>query len=99
MMVQLLACSFVHGLRVTIGMDNMAEMVGRNLKEPRGESICHSHDFCDANMVMFEAFTDVMGREPGFVRDDAGQALSEADLELVNKAWDLARTLLETEFK
>ena len=96
MMVQLLACEFVARLRQQIGMDNVAEMIGRNQQETH-ESTCHSHDFCDANMVMFEAFVAVLGREPGFVEGDF--AMQDEDLELANKAWDLARRLLETEFK
>jgi len=43
---------------------------------------CHSHDFCDANMGMLDAFKATYGREL-----DAGE---EADAERMNRAWSLA---------
>ncbi len=46
------------------------------------EHTCATHDFCDANMLMSEAFTAVLGRDM-----DAG---SEDDAALWNEAWDLA---------
>lgn len=49
----------------------------------RGDKLsCATHDFCDANMVMFAAFTDVMKREP-----DVGD---QADADVINAAWDIA---------
>ncbi len=46
------------------------------------EHTCATHDYLDANMVMDEAFTTVLGRDM-----DAG---SEDDAALWNAAWDLA---------
>jgi hypothetical protein len=37
----------------------IAEAVRRNTTEPAGSTICHSHDFCDANMAMCEAFNNL----------------------------------------
>lgn len=47
---------------------------------------CASHDFCDANMPMAEAFAAVMGRP--FVTETG---IADDDLSLVNAAWDIAR--------
>lgn len=46
------------------------------------EHTCATHDYCDANMIMDEAFTAVLGHDM-----DAG---SEDDVTLWNAAWDLA---------
>jgi hypothetical protein len=45
---------FVSGLHDAIGAENFAEMVARNAAEPRAD-VCHSHDFCDANMHAADA--------------------------------------------
>ena len=97
-MVQLLAAEFICGLRETAGVEALVEIVERNRREP-DPNICHTHDFCDANMVMFEAFEAVLGRPPGFITDGTGSALEEADIELADKAWNLAMSLLKEEFK
>lgn len=44
---------------------------------------CYSHNFCDANEVMHEAFKRVMGRE---IDND-----SDEDTELWEAAWSLAK--------
>ena len=43
--------------------------------------VCATHDFCDSNMAMFEAFVRVHGREPDGDQDDAAW----------NAAWTEAR--------
>ena len=67
--VEQLAKEFSEGLKRTLSSTEMVELVRRN----RGETIpniCHSHDFCDANMVLHGVFmrhgmdiTDEGGRE------------------------------------
>jgi hypothetical protein len=98
MMIQLLACEFVSGLRRELTLPALAQAVGENMAEPH-ESICHTHDYCDANMVMYEAFKAVLGREPAWNEGNTLEAMQEADLDLVNKAWTLAMDLLKQEFK
>lgn len=61
------------------------EMRARNVANIGG-LCCASHDFCDANMAMDEAFTKLMGRD--LIRDDG---MSAPDLELVNAAWTYAK--------
>ena len=48
-----------------------------------GDSDCASHDFCDANEAMSEAFMSVTGRE---INGD-----NEADCLLWNDAWSFAK--------
>lgn len=55
------------------------------------DDTCASHDFCDANMNMAEAFADIVGREP---LDDDG--MSDASIELWNAAWGIAKPLYLT---
>jgi hypothetical protein len=59
---------------------------------------CATHDYCDANMAMNEAFERVMLREFVFYDEDLPhtEKLNEQDTDLLNAAWDLAR---ENEFK
>lgn len=54
--------------------------VNRLNKSEADPAICHSHDFCDANMVMLEAHQN-LGIDPG---------QSRADVKLWNDAWNLA---------
>lgn len=59
------------------------EMVYANKRELEDSVVCHTHDYCDANMVMLEAFQTVFQREPDMESDD--------DLELWNDAWAIAK--------
>jgi hypothetical protein len=58
-------------------------MLDRNKAEPAESGVCHTHDFCDANMYMHEAFEKTFGREPD-TNDDS-------DLESWNDAWAIAK--------
>ncbi|EGL63637.1 hypothetical protein AGRO_3706 [Agrobacterium sp. ATCC 31749] len=48
---------------------------------------CHTHDFCDANMVMLDAFKVTFEREPAFLTNPE----EAADLALWNDAWQIAK--------
>ncbi len=50
-----LAFEFSQGLHSCLTEEQIAEVVRRNLAET-SPGICHSHDFCDANMVLHEVF-------------------------------------------
>lgn len=45
---------FVDELRTGIGLENFVSLIARNACEPMVD-VCHSHDFCDANVVMANA--------------------------------------------
>ena len=69
------------------------EVIDRNRAET-DTSICHSHDYCDANMVMHAAMTEVLGREPYICSSveagDCTQAEHDAEWVLFNHAWTAA---------
>lgn len=82
--VKRLAEEFSKVLRIWLTPMQMAIVVERN-SENTDERVCHSHDFCDANMAMQDAFERVFGREP---RMDGGSDLDES---LWGFAWDVAK--------
>lgn len=51
---------------------------------------CASHNFCDANMAMVEAFQDALGREPDVFDQEGGE--EGPDIALFNAAWSLAKS-------
>lgn len=70
-----------------LSADEFADMLKRNATY--GEGICASHDFCDANMPMANAFESVVGR-PALEAPD-GTAEHEADCVLWSRAWTVAK--------
>jgi hypothetical protein len=82
--VRVLARRFAHELRQTLTADQMAMVLKRNA-DPAQHSglVCASHDFCDANVCMIDAFELTVGREP--------DASSDEDTDLINAAWSAAR--------
>lgn len=81
--VPALARQFCLVLRDTLSPTQMAEVVRRNAAQP-DPSICHSHDFCDANMAMAEAWEMLSTVPCGADCPDAVNAIWSA-------AWDLAK--------
>lgn len=81
-----IAFAFAANLREQLAgsADLFGEMCRLNENETSG-GVCHSHDFCDANMPMDDAFTAIVGHEL--------EAADEADCALWNDAWGLARSL------
>lgn len=55
MLSEQLAKEFSDGLKRILSSTEIAEVVRRNRVET-SPNICHSHDFCDANMVLHEVF-------------------------------------------
>ncbi len=72
----------------------MAEVRARNARPSyQGDNApCASHDFCDANMPMAEAFEAVMGRELRLDETKHGAVAVEADCALWGTAWTFAKT-------
>ncbi len=81
--VTAVAEAFGEVLRQWLTPAEFETMRERNATAERG--VCHSHDFCDANVAMGAAFEGVLSREP----DPA----SEEDAKLWGDAWDLAHKL------
>lgn len=84
-----LAVDFTRTLKRWLPLRDLREVRRRNKAETEA-NICHSHDFCDANMAMHEAFIRVFKRNPLDDRGDEG-GMSEADTAIWNAAWDLAK--------
>jgi hypothetical protein len=80
--VALLARQFADVLHVWLTPAEFAEMQRRN-RTPKYDKHCASHDFCDANIAMEDAFKRTFGREPNLE--------SDTDIDLWNKAWDVAK--------
>ena len=53
----------------------------KDAESMKDSDFCASHDYCDANQSMLDAFEKVMGREYNY----------EQDTDLVNDAWTLSK--------
>lgn len=58
------------------------DVIDRNKAEDE-PSVCHSHDFVDANMVMAAAFEEAFGQQPDVDSVD--------DANMCSAAWDIAK--------
>jgi hypothetical protein len=77
-----LAASFAGVLRSWLSPGKMKAVLRLN----RGETdpgICHSHDYCDANMAMLEALEGALGRPM--------ELSQEVEMALFNRAWGIAK--------
>lgn len=83
--VERLADGFSKTLQEWLTPDQMTQVMERNGKETSGA--CHSHDFCDANEAMLQAFKHVFGRDMLLGDDDD----DGKEIQLVNRAWSVAR--------
>lgn len=102
---EIIGAEFVRLLRRELTAEQWEEMTERNRAEPFTSSVCHSHDYVDANVVMADAFR-VFGVEPndGWCAAwraawptlcGAAVSLTEAEAaELVELVEDLAAFLL-----
>ncbi len=84
--VETLARKFSEVLRRWLTPKEMLTVAQRNVKQA-GEGTCASHDFCDANMAMLEAyesFGKAWGRRALDMDDDVAR-------NLWNEAWDRAQ--------
>lgn len=63
-----LARDFALELEATLTPEEMGEVIRRNLAET-DPNVCHSHDFCDANMVLHAVLVrhGIMSEESGDV--------------------------------
>lgn len=83
---RIVAEQFLFELALEIGADNYFTVRQRNIAETE-DGICHSHDFCDANMVM-DAAMRALGIDP-LPEDEDG--MPEWVNELWNNSWDIAK--------
>lgn len=83
-----IAQSFVNILKEWLSEAEFTEVVKRNA-EDKDKSICHSHDFCDANMAMDEAFNENL-----LYLD-----YTEENINLFSDAWREAKKIMQKESK
>lgn len=90
---ELIAYEFSGNLINILTGFQMQELVERT-KIDRQPGICHSHDYCDANIVMAGAFEAIVGRAPYYAPAGSSHEDSQtedADTSLWNRAWTLAK--------
>lgn len=80
-----IAAEFAAAVKLELSPEEFASVLRRNAHEPRGSTVCHTHDFVDANELMHLAFVSVMKRDP---LGDSG--MSDDDTALWNESWNLA---------
>lgn len=83
------AKAFCKLLRAELTTEQMTQVVQRNIEES-SDAICHSHDFCDANVVMADACEE-LGIEILFPADEPDEELMQIQCNLWNEAWSLAK--------
>lgn len=89
--VEKLAKEFSKILNEWLSKDEITEINKRNATEEY-KGNCATHDFCDPNQAMLDAFENVMGRELVFFNGDVPESekQNEYDMALWSKAWTLA---------
>lgn len=88
------AKEFSRLLRETLSGYEFDCLLSLNADEP-SDAICHSHDFCDANVVMDEAckalgLVTIFGSENEVATKDEDLAIEE-QCNLWNEAWSIAK--------
>ena len=87
-MTEAIALEFSRLLRVELRTDKMREIVKRKRKYDK--HTCASHDFCDANMVMEQAFHNLKLNTMLRYKDGSPRFIKA--LNLWNGAWDMAKS-------
>lgn len=90
-----LAQRFCAILKAWLTPEELSESVKRNaIAAAIGDhSVCHSHDFCDANQAMLDAWEECFGKDeyPAVIRGGATEEEIDRDDQLWNRAWSLAK--------
>lgn len=87
-----IAIEFANVLKEWLTPEQITEVIKVN-SIPENKTCCATHDFCDSNMAMDEAFTKVMGREFVFYNDELPESEKQngIDTNAFNTAWDIAK--------
>ncbi|MCK1671087.1 hypothetical protein [Bradyrhizobium sp. 150] len=91
--VTAIAEAFAEVLRQWLTREEMEAVRSRNASQSN-PGICHSHDFCDANMAMDAAFRGLSIPTCLDLDDDTKE--HEEACRLWNDAWDVAKRLYLT---
>ena len=91
---QKLATAFCVVLHEWLTPRQLQEVVKRNLVEGvngQGQAVCHTHDYCDANMAMDAAFDRTLGFPASVQFHETAASLEPLMTDLWNAAWALAK--------
>ncbi len=83
-----LAKEFGKQLRSQLTRAEMREVNRLNATPAYQHGACASHNFCDANMPMYDASLIILKRDVL-----AGDGMADSDVDLFNSAWSIARAL------
>lgn len=87
--VIVVAHRFARNLLAYMGEEKLTEADRLNAHDPAYQSpVCASHDFCDANVFMAQAFEDHLGLPRETLPDEGNQLVTCDEW---NRAWDYAR--------
>lgn len=87
-----LSREFCRVLKEWLNIAEQALVIERNNAEPDQSSICHTHDFCDANQAMLNAWEVVFGKdESPAITEGMMDEMRAFDLRLWNAAWTKAK--------
>lgn len=86
-----LAVAFSDVLKEWLKPDEMKEVIRLNTTDDDYREECASHNYCDANMAMAEAFKKLIGREFDIYLTQAADPYMGNDIALFNIAWQIAR--------
>lgn len=78
-----LAQIFGEKLQEALDDEQLRAAIARNNAEGPHSEVCHSHDFCDANMVMDAAWREMFGQEL--------DPTNQAECDIWNDAWAIAK--------
>jgi len=87
-----IAAEFSARVLAYVGPEKMAEIHRRNAVETN-PNVCHTHDFCDANVFMDEAFAAVLGAPATDSGADGVGCMSDADMRLWDAAWRIFKSM------
>lgn len=85
----ILAIQFSKVLRRWLSSVQMKVVTETN--KARNDNTCATHDYCDSNMAMDEAWNTLFPREM-FADGDENPDQHAADCEQVNRSWDIAKS-------
>lgn len=92
--IEPLARKFAEIVLRDVGKENHVELfIKTRAINQANEEHCATHDYCDANMSMAEAWEELTGAEPfdDMGSDDANEAARIAETNAMNTAWALAK--------
>jgi hypothetical protein len=82
--VQIIAAEFCRVLATYLTPVELGKAIAANKLETDA-NVCHSHDYCDANMAMWEAMVNT-----GIIDDNGIPEPSTKEQVLWNDSWELA---------